>query len=61
MMSQNNFFHGFGGPQHAKKAENACFWAKNNIQNAVGGMHAWKIFILEIRLVRYLEDPFAKS
>ena len=46
MMSQNNFLHGFGGPQHAKKAENACFWAKNNIQNAVWGvcMHGKILF-----------------
>ena len=49
MMSQNNFFHGFGGPQHGKNDKNACFWAKNNIQNAVGGvcMHGkilfWKL------------------
>ena len=62
MVSQNDFFHGFGGPKHGKNTKNGCFWTKNNIQNAVGGgMHAWKNFILEIRLVRYLEVPFAKS
>ena len=62
MMSRSDFFHGFGGPQHGKNAKNTCFWAKNNIQNAVGGgMRAPIFFLFKIRLVRYLEDPFAKS
>ena len=44
MMALNDFFHGFEGPQHGKNAENACFWVKNNIQNAVGGYTCAKIF-----------------
>ena len=38
MMSRNDFFHELGGPQHGKNAKNACFLAKNNIQNGVGGV-----------------------
>ena len=37
IMPRSDFFHGFGGPQHAKNAKNGCFWAKNNIQNVVEG------------------------
>ena len=44
MMAQSDFFHGFGGPQHAKKAKNACFWAKNNIQNVIWGYACMEIF-----------------
>ena len=38
MMSRSDFFHGFWCHENAKNAQNACFWAKNNIQNAVGGV-----------------------
>ncbi len=44
MMAWSDFFHGFGGPQHGKNAKNTCFWAKNNIQNAVGGVCMRQIF-----------------
>ena len=44
MMSRSDFFHGLGRPQHAKNDENACFWAKNNIQNAVGGVCVRQFF-----------------
>ena len=52
---------GLGVPNMAKTQKTPVFEQKIIFKMLYEGMRAPKYFLFKIRLVRYLEDPFAKS
>ncbi len=52
---------GLGVPNMVKMIKTPVFGQKIIFRMAYGGYACAKIFLFKIRLVRYLEDPFAKS
>ena len=53
-------FMGLVPSKMAKMPKSGVFGAQRNVSDDVGGIRPPKNFIFEIRLVRYLGDPFAK-